>query len=280
LDNPDYRRIELAIRFLEEHTGNQPSLDDVARHLGLSPYHCQRLFKRWAGVSPKRFLQYLTIGYAKTLLRNSASVLDTAYEVGLSGPGRLHDLFVSVDAVTPGEFKTLGEGLVLRYGFHMTPFGECLVAEADRGICCLEFIDREERSEALAGLSAKWPSARIRADEHAGESVIDQIFLHNGTSDRDGVKILLRGTNFQLKVWEALLRIPEGAIVTYGSLASAVGSPVSHRAIGNAVSHNPIACLIPCHRVIRSTGDIGGYRWGATRKKAILAMEASHRGDL
>jgi AraC family transcriptional regulator of adaptative response/methylated-DNA-[protein]-cysteine methyltransferase len=280
LENPDYRRIELAIRFLEEHTGDQPSLDDVARYIGLSPFHCQRLFKRWAGVSPKRFLQYLTAGYAKKLLRNSASVLDTAYEVGLSGPGRLHDLFVSVEAVTPGEYKTHGNELVLRYAFHMTPFGECLVAETGRGICSLDFIDQKDRLDALNKLRANWQAAMIIKDDNAGKSAIDQIYFHDGACQRDGVKILLRGTNFQLKVWEALLRIPEGAIVTYGSLASAIGSPGSHRAIGNAVSHNPIAYLIPCHRVIRSTGDTGGYKWGTPRKKAILAMEASHCGSL
>lgn len=276
MDNPDYRRIERAIRFLEEHTGDQPALDEVARHIGLSPFHCQRLFKRWAGVSPKKFLQFLTIGYAKKLLRNSASVLDTAYEVGLSGPGRLHDLFVSVEAVTPGEFKSLGAELVIRYGFHMTPFGECLVAETERGICSLEFIDTVERSEALAGLRSNWQEARIIEDENAGESAIKRIFSGNAAGVPGDVKLLLRGTNFQLKVWEALLRIPEGAVVTYGDLADTIGSPGSHRAIGNAVSHNPIACLIPCHRVIRSTGDPGGYKWGVPRKKAILAREASH----
>jgi AraC family transcriptional regulator of adaptative response/methylated-DNA-[protein]-cysteine methyltransferase len=276
LDNPDYRRIERAIRFLEEHTNDQPALDEVARYIGLSPFHCQRLFKRWAGVSPKKFLQFLTIGYAKRLLRNSASVLDTAYQVGLSGPGRLHDLFVSVEAVTPGEFKSLGAALVIRYGFHMTPFGECLVAETERGICSLEFIDTLERTEATAGLRSNWQEACIIEDENAGKSAINRIFSGDATGVAGDVKLLLRGTNFQLKVWEALLRIPEGAVVTYGDLADTIGSPGSHRAIGNAVSHNPIACLIPCHRVIRSTGDPGGYKWGVPRKKAMLAREASH----
>jgi len=275
LDNPDYRRIALAINYLEEHVAEQPSLEEVAEHIGLSPWHFQRLFKSWAGVSPKRFLQYLTVENAKRLLRESGSVLDVALDVGLSGPSRLHDLFVSVEAMTPGEFKSLGKDLSVSYGFHATPFGECLLALTSRGICSLAFVEEENRAEALQQLLETWKAASLVEDPEAGESIISQIFKQGGEQGRGPVKVLLRGTNFQLKVWQALLRIPEGAAVSYGSLAEAVGHPGAHRAVGTAVGRNPIACLIPCHRVLRTNGDIGGYRWGITRKRAILAREAA-----
>lgn len=275
MDNPDYRRIALAIKYLEEHAAEQPSLEEVAEHIGLSPWHFQRLFKSWAGVSPKRFLQYLTVENAKKLLRESGSVLDVALEVGLSGPGRLHDLFVSVEAMTPGEFKSLGKDLEVGYGFHATPFGECLLAVTSRGICSLAFVDEENRAEALRELLETWKAASLVENPAAGESIISQIFNQGGEQGRAPLKVLLRGTNFQLKIWQALLRIPEGTAVTYSSLAKAVGHPQAQRAVGGAVGRNPIACLIPCHRVLRTSGDLGGYRWGTTRKRAILAREAA-----
>lgn len=271
--NPsDYTRIEQAIRFLEQHAAKQPSLDEVAEHVGLSPFHFQKLFKRWAGVSPKRFLQHLTLSRARQLLRDSASVLDTALDVGLSGPSRLHDLFVSIDAVTPGEFKSGGKGLELRYGYHETPFGECLAATTARGLCSLGFVDGGDRTKALDALRDSWRESSIVEDPQASRLIIEQIFS-SASSPQEPVKLFLRGTNFQLKVWEALLQIPEGAVVSYGSLAGLLGQPNASRAVGNAVGHNPIAYLIPCHRVLRANGVIGGYHWGTPRKKVILTTE-------
>ncbi len=277
--NPDYQRIEQTIRFLERHAGKQPSLEEVAEHIGLSPFHFQRLFKRWAGVSPKRFLQFLTVESAKRLLRESASVLDTALEVGLSGPGRLHDLFVSVDAVTPGEFKNQGQGLELRYGFHDTPFGHCLVGQTPRGICHLGFVEQDDRQQALLVLKERWGDAAFREDAEASGKTVERIFSPDGLNPSEPIQILLRGTNFQLKVWEALLRIPPGTVTSYGTLAEAIQHPRAHRAVGTAVGHNPIACLIPCHRVLRTNGEIGGYRWGTARKRAILGIEAAQCSD-
>ena len=275
MDNPDYRRIEQAIAYLEEHALEQPSLDEVAEHIGLSSYHFQRLFKSWAGVSPKRFLQYLTIENAKKLLRESVSVLDTALDVGLSGPGRLHDLFVSVEAMTPGEFKAQGKDLLISYGFHATPFGECLLAVTSRGICRLAFVDPETRSVALNELRESWQEATLVENQNVGKDAIKHIFGQARCQAQAPLKVLLLGTNFQVKVWEALLRIPEGTVVSYGSLADAVGHPGAHRAVGTAAGHNPVGYLIPCHRVLRANGEIGGYHWGTTRKKAILAREAA-----
>ena len=275
MDNPDYRRIEQAIAYLEEHALEQPSLDEVAEHIGLSSYHFQRLFKSWAGVSPKRFLQYLTIENAKKLLRESTSILDTALDVGLSGPSRLHDLFMSVEAMTPGEFKAQGKDLLISYGFHATPFGECLLAVTPRGICRLAFVDPEARSVVLNELQETWREATLVENQNAGKDAIKTIFDQTRGQAQTPLKILLRGTNFQVKVWEALLRIPEGTVVSYGFLANAVGHPGAHRAVGTAAGHNPVAYLIPCHRVLRTNGEIGGYHWGTTRKRAILAREAA-----
>jgi AraC family transcriptional regulator of adaptative response/methylated-DNA-[protein]-cysteine methyltransferase len=272
--NPsDYARIEKAIRYLEQHVAERPALDAVAGHIGLSPYHFQRLFKRWAGVSPKQFLQYLTASRARQLLRESASVLDTALEVGMSGPGRLHDLMISTDAVTPGEFKNAGKGLELRYGYHETPFGECLAATTPRGLCSLGFIGADERTQALLALRERWREAEMVEDPHASRPAIEQIFTLVPSGPKGPLNLFLRGTNFQLKVWEALLLIPEGAVVSYGALAAALDQPGAGRAVGNAVGHNPIAYLIPCHRVLRASGNIGGYRWGDSRKKIILTTE-------
>ncbi len=277
MEHPDYHRIETAIRYLEQHAAEQPSLERVAAHIGLSPCHFQRLFSAWAGVSPKRFLQYLTVENAKGLLRGSASVLDTALEVGLSGPGRLHDLFVGAEGMTPGEYKHRGRELELQFGFHPTPFGDCLLAMTSRGICRLAFVEPGERAGVLEELRQSWSEATLVENPAAVARQLEQIFPPAGGQSRQGLKVLLKGTNFQLKVWEALLRIPEGAAVSYGELAAAVGHPAAHRAVGTAVGANPVAYLIPCHRVLRSNGEIGGYRWGVTRKRAILAVEAARR---
>ena len=275
MDAFEYKRIEKAIVYLEEHALEQPSLDEVAHHVNLSPSHFQRVFKAWAGVSPKRFLQYLTIEHAKKLLHDSASILDTALDVGLSGPSRLHDLFVSVEAMTPGEFKHQGKDLEVSYGFHPTPFGDCLLGVTPRGICHLGFVDPENKSHAIDEFLNTWQKASIVESPEPGREVLCQIFPRNRKQEHGPVKILLKGTNFQIKVWEALLRIPEGAVVTYGLIANAIGHPRAHRAVGNAVGHNPIGYLVPCHRVLRENGGIGGYHWGTARKKAILARESA-----
>ena len=279
METSDYQRIDKAILFLEEHAVEQPSLDAVAAHIGLSSWHFQRLFKTWAGVSPKRFLQYLTVEHAKNLLRESASVLDTALDVGLSGPGRLHDLFVGVEAMTPGEYKRNGRELVLQYGVHGTPFGDCLIAVTRRGICSLGFIEGESRERAVTRLRESWKEATLLENPGASEQVVRQIFSTSGVGGQAPLQVMLKGTNFQIKVWEALLRIPEGTVVSYGALAETIGHPGAHRAVGTAVGQNPIAYLIPCHRVLRNSGEIGGYRWGTARKRAILAMEAALRAE-
>ncbi len=269
----DYQRIEKAIRFLEKRAFAQPSLEEAAAHVGLSAFHFQRLFKHWAGVSPKRFLQFLTVSHAKQMLLRSSSVLDAAYDAGLSSPGRLHDLFVVVEAVTPGEFKTAGAGVEITYGFHDTPFGVCLVAQTARGICALSFVAPEGKAQAVSELRASWPQAQLREDAEAGRAAVEKIFSSGFGCKDSPVRLLLCGTNLQLKVWEALLRIPEGAVVSYQALAQAVGRPQAVRAVANAVGRNPVACLIPCHRVLRSSGEIGGYRWDTVRKRAILGRE-------
>jgi AraC family transcriptional regulator of adaptative response/methylated-DNA-[protein]-cysteine methyltransferase len=270
----DYRRVERAIRFLAEDFQSQPSLDAVAGRVGLSPFHFQRLFRRWAGVSPKRFVQYLTAEHAKALLRRSASVLDAAWGAGLSGPGRLHDLVVAVEAVTPGELKRGGEGLEIRYGFHATPFGECLVAVTGRGVCALSFVAGDGRAAAKRELQQAWPGATLVEDAEASAPVVMAVFARRGRGERR-LRLLLKGTNLQLKVWSALLRLPEGTAVTYADVARAVGQPRAARAVGTALGQNPIGVLIPCHRVLRSTGAFGGYRWGEARKRALLAWEAA-----
>lgn len=274
----DYARIEQAILFLEENFQSQPTLKEIADHVGLSEYHFQRLFTRWAGISPKRFLQFLTIQYAKGLLAESQSLLDTTYEAGLSSPGRLHDLFITHEAITPGEFKRQGAGLTIAYGFHDTPFGQALLGLTERGICGLLFVEAGKRDEALEELKSNWPEAHFCEDRAATQPLIDQVFTPDSEQEqRRPLHLYLKGTNFQVRVWEALLRIPQGAVVSYDTVAALIGQPSATRAVGGATGRNPIAYLIPCHRVIRKVGAVDNYRWGSTRKKAILAWEAAQR---
>ena len=268
----DYLRIEQAILYLENHYKDQPELADVAANIGLSEYHFQRLFTRWAGVSPKRFLQFLTKEGAKDLLNRSENLLDTTHQVGLSSLGRLHDLFVTVEAVTPGEYKSGGAGLTIRYGIHPTPFGKALIATTERGICHLSFVQTRE-GDAIDQLVADWKQARMIEDHRSTVPLIEPIFDLRYTHRGKPLNVHLRGTNFQLKVWEALLQIPAGEVTTYAGIASRIGNPNATRAVGSAVGHNPIAVLIPCHRVIRKIGDFGNYRYGSLRKKALLARE-------
>lgn len=270
----DYRRVEAAIAFLDRELPQQPELAEVAAAVGLSPFHFQRLFRRWAGVSPKRFLQLLTVEHAKALLEEDASVLDAALDSGLSGPGRLHDHFVTLEAVTPGEFKRRGEGLEIAWGVHPSPFGPVFVAATGRGLCQAAFLGFDgDPSEEEARLARSWSAATLRRDDDATGSWAARLFDH-GTGR---TPLLVQGTNFQVQVWRALLRIPEGRVASYGQIARVVGRPRAARAVGAAVGANPVAVMIPCHRVIRGLGAAGGYRWGEHRKRALLGWEAARR---
>lgn len=269
----DYQRVEQAIRYLERHQRRQPSLDEVAASVHLSKYHFQRLFKRWAGVSPTQFLHYLTVEYAKTRLQAAGNVLETALEAGLSGPSRLHDLFVNFEAMTPGEYKRLGAGLDIAFGLHDSPFGPCLLAKTERGICALRFVDGE-LEETLAQLRAEWPLARFVERPEATGALAARVFGLAETAPPRPLPLLVKGTNFQVQVWRALLSVPAGNLATYQDVARRIERPGAARAVAAAIGRNPIAYLIPCHRVIASTGQAHGYRWGATRKRAILAWEA------
>lgn len=267
-----YQLVAQAIAYIRNHALEQPSLDEVAREVGMSEYHFQRLFAEWAGVSPKRFLQYLTKEHAKQALRHSADVLSASYAAGLSTPSRLHDLIVSCEAVTPGEFKSAGKGLTIKYGYAVTPFGMAALAWTTRGICYFEFCD--DGAENLpAGLSVSWRNADLMRDDDAAQAWITRIFPR--TPERGTLHLVLRGTNFQIKVWEALLRIAPGRVVSYTQLANLAGVPNAQRAVGSALAANTVGYLIPCHRVIRESGELSHYRWGVSRKAALLAWEAA-----
>lgn len=274
----DYQRVEAAIAFLEANFRQQPDLEAMAASVNLSKYYFQRLFRRWAGVTPLQFLHYLTVGYAKERLRESRSVLDTSLEAGLSGPGRLHDLFVSYQAMTPGEYKHQGEGLLLQYGFHPTPFGACLLALTERGICALRFLAPGGSAAALADLQSEWPQADFIEDAAATREVVERLFGVHAPGQAARFHLLLKGTNFQVQVWQALLKIPAGAMVSYQGVATMLGRPNASRAVANAIARNPVGYLIPCHRVINQRGEMHAYRWGSARKKAILGWEASKMG--
>lgn len=267
-----YRLIEQAIQYIEANVKRQPDLEEIASAVGLSEYHFQRLFTRWAGISPKRFMQFLTREHAKELLDKSENLLETTHQVGLSSLGRLHDLFVTTEAVTPGEYKSHGAGLTIRYGIHPTPFGKCLIGATERGICHLAFVDGSE-GRAVDNLVAHWKEAQMTEDYKTTAPLVNRIFLE--VEAVSPLKLHLRGTNFQIKVWEALLNIPLGAVTTYERIAAQIGNPHAVRAVGSAVGDNPIAYLIPCHRVIRKSGEFGNYLYGSARKKAILAREIS-----
>jgi AraC family transcriptional regulator of adaptative response/methylated-DNA-[protein]-cysteine methyltransferase len=271
----DYQRIERAIQYLQAHFLDQPNLATVARAAHLSEYHFQRLFSRWAGISPKRFLQFLTLEHAKRQLAESKAVLTTALDSGLSGPGRLHDLFVAVEAVTPGEFKSRGAGIRIEYGFHPTRFGPCLLGLTQRGICWLSFVSDAGERAALQELKSHWGGATFAEQPDATGPEARRIFPSLEGRQQSPLSVLLMGTNFQIKVWRALLEIPAGAVVSYEAIGARIGASSASRAIGSAVGHNALAYLIPCHRVIRKSGSPGGYRWGEERKRAMLAWEAA-----
>ena len=267
-----YKLIEQAIQYIENNVQSQPELEEIAAAVGLSEYHFQRLFTNWTGVSPKRFMQFLTKEHAKQLLSQSENLLETTHKVGLSSLGRLHDLFINTEAVTPGEYKSGGAGLTIRYGIHLSSFGKILIATTERGICNVSFVDASE-GKAIDNLVLDWQQAEMIEDYKSTAPLVTRIF--SGLTIDSPLKLHLRGTNFQIKVWEALLNIPSGALTTYEHIAAQVGNPKAVRAVGTAVGHNPIAYLIPCHRVIRKSGDFGNYLYGSARKKVILAREFS-----
>ncbi|MCG8388273.1 MAG: bifunctional helix-turn-helix domain-containing protein/methylated-DNA--[protein]-cysteine S-methyltransferase [Cytophagales bacterium] len=267
----DYNRVAEAIDYIRTHFKTQPDLDEVAEHIHLSPFHFQRLFTEWAGVSPKKFLQFVSLQYAKQLLKKERSTLfETAYDTGLSGTGRLHDLFVKIEGMTPGEFKNGGANLSINYSYAESPFGNILVASTSKGICYMAFV--EEKEDAFNDLRLRFPNARFTQMVDLVQQNALYIFTHDW-SQLDKIKLHLKGTDFQLKVWETLLKIPMGQLSTYGEIAKSIANPSASRAVGTAIGSNPVAFLIPCHRVIRGTGELGGYQWGPTRKTAIIGWE-------
>jgi AraC family transcriptional regulator, regulatory protein of adaptative response / methylated-DNA-[protein]-cysteine methyltransferase len=273
VDSRDFARIARAIRYIDEHFREQPRLEDVAAHANLSEFHFNRLFRRWAGVTPKQYLSAVTGAAARAALAGQASVLDAALTVGLSGPGRLHDLVVTLDAMTPGEIKTQGLGAAVRYGFSNTPFGRAIFATTPRGLSHLAFVELNEDAAALAELRQTAPRATFERDDEAARALAVRIWSVSGRIAAP-LQINIAGTNFQLKVWQALLSLGARDATNYSELAQAIGSEGSMRAVGSAVGANPVAYLIPCHHVLRKSGGLGGYRWGEDRKRAMLAWEA------
>lgn len=271
----DYERVARVIRFLDEHHVEQPRLNDLAQEAGLSTFHFHRLFSKWAGVTPKDFLQCLTASHARQLLLTGKSALGAALDAGLSGPGRLHDLCVRLEAATPGELKARGAGCEVRYGVGTTPFGDCLAAETHRGVCHLAFLESRDTSAAFAEFQEAWCHARIIRDDNIADRLSSALFGKRDSPHE--VNAFVRGTPFQVQVWRALLRVPPGALVTYGQVAQAIGAPGAARAVGSAVGSNALAFIIPCHRVIRETGIVGEYRWGRIRKRSMIAWESNPR---
>lgn len=274
-ESNNYQRVENIIKYIEENFQHQPELKELSEYIGLSESHLQRLFKRWVGISPKRFLQYLTKEHAKKLLRQSENVLSVTYKSGLSGPGRLHDLFVRCEAVTPGEYKLMGEGLQVCYGIHDSTFGRCLIAQTKRGICGLFFLRDDDEDKYIARLAHDWPLAELKEDYQSTLLSVKKIFDDTSWNNSQPLSLFLQGTNFQIKVWEALLKIPRGYVVSYEDIAAYIGNPKAVRAVGSAIARNPVSYMIPCHRVIRKYGEFGNYQGGTSRKKAILAWEVA-----
>jgi AraC family transcriptional regulator of adaptative response/methylated-DNA-[protein]-cysteine methyltransferase len=272
-ENINYHRIEEAINYIKLNFKEQPNLDEVAEKVNLSPFHFQRLFTDWAGISPKKFLQFLTLDYAKSVLKEKqATLFDTAFETGLSGTGRLHDLFMNIEGMTPAEYKNGGKALTINYSFAESPFGDIIVASTPKGICYMAFAD--DKNEAFNSLKAQFPNATYTQMVDVAQQNALFIFKKDW-SELSAIKLHLKGTSFQLKVWEALLNIPVGGLSTYSAIAKEIQQPTASRAVGSAVGDNPVAFLIPCHRVIKSTGEFGQYHWGATRKSAIIGWEAA-----
>jgi AraC family transcriptional regulator of adaptative response/methylated-DNA-[protein]-cysteine methyltransferase len=270
----DYAIVRRAIAHIRGHWRAQPEIDQIAEAAGVTPAELHHLFRRWAGLTPKAFLQALTLDSARALLRDSASVLDATYEVGLSGPGRLHDLFVTHEAMSPGEWKSGGEGLTVSYGFHPSLFGSALVMATPRGLCGLAFADQGEEKAALADMRARWPKANLVEDAARTAPIAARIFDRTLWRQDRPLRVVLIGTDFEVRVWETLLRIPMGRATTYSNIAGRIGAPKAARAVGAAVGKNPISFVVPCHRVMGKSGDLTGYHWGITRKRAMLGWEA------
>jgi AraC family transcriptional regulator of adaptative response/methylated-DNA-[protein]-cysteine methyltransferase len=276
----DYDAVRRTIEFITENWRDQPSLEVIAGHVGMEPTRLQKLFRRWCGLSPKGFVQAITLDNARDLLRDSASVLDATYEVGLSGPGRLHDLFVTHEAMSPGEYASRGEGLEIVWGFHDSPFGEALVMATPRGLAGIAFADGDaDRARALADMTSRWPKARFREDLKATEQYARRVFDPDLWKPDDPLRIVFIGTDFEIRVWETLLRIPFGRATTYSDIAEKLGKPKAARAVGSAVGRNPMSFVVPCHRVLGKSGGLCGYHWGLTRKRAILGWEAGLVGE-
>jgi len=272
-ENINFNRIAEAIDFIQKNFKSQPQLEEVAAEIHLSPFHFQKIFTEWAGTSPKKFLQYITAEYAKKILKeNNVSLFETAMETGLSGTSRLHDLFINIEGMTPGEYKNGGQNLRINYSFAESPFGNIIVASTTKGICHIAFADDE--TEALNALIQKFPNAHFKQMADLIQQNALFIFTHDWNHLNE-IKLHLKGTDFQIKVWETLLKIPMGKLTTYGTIASHIENPKASRAVGTAIGDNPVAFLIPCHRVIQSTGSFGGYHWGSTRKAAMIRWEAA-----
>lgn len=268
----NYSRIEKAIQYLEENFQRQPELDEVAEKIHLSPFHFQRIFTDWAGISPKRFLQFLTVDFLKTKLEQSKNIVEAADAAGLSSQSRVYDLFTTLEAVTPHEYKQKGSGIQVEYGIHETPFGLCLIGVTERGICWLSFISTDEDPKhELEKMKEHWHNSVFHQEQQLTKAFTDQIFFNKNTDKK--LHVFVKGTNFQIKVWEALLRIPMGDVTTYQGIAQQILSPKAMQAVGSAVGSNHVAYLIPCHRVIRKDGILGEYRWSSTRKKSIIGWE-------
>ena len=273
MSHSHYEKIEKAIRYINSNIRTQPSLEEIADAVNLSPFHFQRLFRQWVGITPKRFLQFLTINHAKQLLKES-SIFDVSLEIGLSSQSRLHDHFVSLEAATPGQFKSSGQQMLIEYGLSTSPFGSIFIAATKRGICKLSFITKDNYSSELSSLQLAWPNAAFQQNHSRIESISKNIFS-TPHSANEKFHLLVQGSNFQIKVWESLLRIPTGTVFSYQQIAKSIGMPTGSRAVANAIAKNSIGYLIPCHRVIRNTGVISGYRWGCERKQAIIAWESA-----
>ena len=272
-DTDNYERIAKAIGFIHERRLKQPELAEVANVVGLSPQHFQRLFTNWVGVSPKRFMGYLTGGHARQLLTAGGDILDASLEVGLSGPGRLHDLCVNLEAATPGEIKSGGKGLIIKTGYHPSPFGSVLIHSTERGICGISFATAKTRAKEEARMKNRWPNASFVEDGKATAPLVKKVFALETYDNANPFRVFIGGTNFQVQVWQALITLSPGQLTTYGRIAKAIGRPNAQRAVGSAVGKNPISFLIPCHRVIREGGIIDGYYWGTERKAAMIGWE-------
>lgn len=273
----DYNRIEKAMAYMSEQASRQPTLEEVAAHVHLSPFHFQRVFCRWAGTTPKRFLQALTLERGKKMLKGEHSLMDVSYAIGLSGGARLHDHFVTLEAVTPGEYKNEGQGVAIQYGVHNTPLGSMFAAVTRRGVCRVEFLDYRCTDDVLTELRKDWPKGELTRNDQATSYVIDALFSEQTDWRHGPLSLSVVGTNFQVAVWRALLRIPPGRLASYSQIARALGYPKASRAVGNAIGANPVALLIPCHRVIQQSGAMGGYRWGAAKKQMVQMWEHLHQ---